>query len=158
VSSGSFAEYLSGLDEAALIGLVGARNSAACADLGRCQSGTMVVTLRLVYLIFLRLTSWAALLARSDTSKDAEILVLPPTDRAGRQVARPRPSWADRAIISTLARMLSTTRRRHLFVTPGTLLRWHADLVKRRWTSTRRATWASTHAAFDPRGDLAYGQ
>ena len=97
-----------------------------------------VVTLRLVYLIFLRLTSWAALLARSDTSKDAEILVLPPTDRAGRQVARPRPSWADRAVISALARVLSTTRRRQLFVTPGTLLRWHADLVKRRWTFKRQ--------------------
>src|SRR3979490_2969657 len=70
-----------------------------------------VVTLRLVYLIFLRLTSWAALLARSDTSKDAEILVLPPTDRAGRQVARPRPSWADRAIISTPSRTRTTLSR-----------------------------------------------
>src|SRR4030088_672720 len=97
------------------------------------------VTLRLVYLIFSRLISWAALLAHSDTSKDAEILVLrhqPAVLR--RQVSRPRPSWADRAVISALARMLSTTRRRHLFVTPGTLLRWHADLVKRRWTFKRQ--------------------
>src|SRR4030088_877237 len=98
-----------------------------------------VVTLRLVYLIFLRLTSWAALLARSDTSKDAEILVLRHQLAVlRRQVARPRPSWADRAVISALARILSRTRRRHLFVTPGTLLRWHADLVKRRWTFTRQ--------------------
>jgi transposase InsO family protein len=55
-----------------------------------------------------------------------------------RQVARPRPSWADRAVISALARILSTARRQHLFVTPGTLLRWHADLVTRRWTYRRR--------------------
>jgi hypothetical protein len=41
-----------------------------------------VVTLRLVYLIFLRVDFWAVLLARSDTSKDAEILVLLLTDRA----------------------------------------------------------------------------
>jgi len=82
------------------------------------------VTLRLVYLIFLRLISWAALLARSDTSKDAEILVLRhQLTVLRRQVARPRPSWADRAVISALARLLSTTRRRQQFVTPGTLLR-----------------------------------
>src|SRR4030081_3802405 len=98
-----------------------------------------VVTLRRVYLIFLRLVSWAALLARSDRSKVAEILVLRHQLAVlRRQVARPPPSWADRAIISALARILSTTRRRHLFVTPGTLLRWHADLLKRRWTFRRR--------------------
>jgi hypothetical protein len=34
--------------------------------------------------------------------------------------------------------MLTATRRRHLFVTPGTLLRWHANLVKRQWTFPRR--------------------
>jgi transposase len=99
----------------------------------------MVVTLRLVYLIFLKLLSWTALLTRSNTSKNAEILVLRHQLAVlRRQVARPRPSWADRAIISALARILSTTRRRHLFVTPGTLLRWHAHLVKRRWTFKRQ--------------------
>src|SRR3979411_2343568 len=98
-----------------------------------------VVTLRLVYLIFLLLISWAALLPRSDASKDAEILVLRHQLAVlRRQVARPRPSWADRAVISALARILSTTHRRQLFVTPGTLPRWHADLLKRRWTFTRR--------------------
>jgi hypothetical protein len=91
-----------------------------------------VVTLRVEYLIFLRLISWVGLLLRSDTSKDVEILVLRHQLAVlRRQVARPRPSWADRAVISALARILSTARRRHLFVTPGTLLRWHADLVTR---------------------------
>jgi hypothetical protein len=65
-----------------------------------------------------------------------------------RQVARPRPSWADRAVISALACLLSPAGRRQLFVTPGTLLRWHADLVRRRWTFKRRAQGrpASTRA------------
>jgi putative transposase len=92
-----------------------------------------LVALRLMYLIFLRLVCWVALLVRSDASKDAEILVLRHQLAVlRRQVARPRPSWADRAILSALARMLTATRRQHLFVTPGTLLRWHGDLVKRR--------------------------
>jgi hypothetical protein len=55
-----------------------------------------------------------------------------------RQVARPRPSWADRALISALARLLPNPSRIGLLVTPGTLLRWHADLVKRRWTYKRK--------------------
>ena len=53
-----------------------------------------------------------------------------------RQVSSPRPSWADRAILAALTRPLSAARRRQLslIVTPRTILRWHAELVKRRWT------------------------
>ncbi|MEV0401066.1 integrase core domain-containing protein [Actinoallomurus sp. NPDC050550] len=40
-------------------------------------------------------------------------------------------------MIAALARLLPRSRRIGLFVTPGTLLRWHADLVKRRWTCKR---------------------
>jgi transposase len=97
------------------------------------------VTLRLVYLIFCQLSAWVALLMRSEGSKTAEILVLRhQVCVLRRQVARPRPTWADRALISALARLLSTARRRHLFVTPATLLRWHADVIRRRWTGKRQ--------------------
>ncbi|MFF1692265.1 integrase core domain-containing protein [Streptomyces sp. NPDC058257] len=97
------------------------------------------MALRLLYLAFLKVLGWVALLARSEAAKNAEILVLRHQLAVlRRQVARPRPSWADRAVIAALARLLPKTLRGHLFVTPGTLLRWHTDLVKRHWTYKRR--------------------
>jgi len=56
-----------------------------------------------------------------------------------RQVKAPRLSWADRAILSALTRLLPNGRLRQLqlLVSPRTLLRWHADLVRRRWTYRR---------------------
>jgi putative transposase len=50
-----------------------------------------------------------------------------------RQVTRPRVDWADRAMLGGLARLLPRPNRHGLFVRPETLLRWHHDLVQRRW-------------------------
>ena len=99
------------------------------------------MSLRLAYLGLLRVFGWLALLARSDRAKDAEILLLRHQVAVlQRQVRAPGLSWADRAVLSALARLLPGGHRRHLrlIVAPRTLLRWHADLVRRRWAYPRR--------------------
>ena len=100
------------------------------------------MSLRFAYLAVLRLFGWLALLARSDRAKDAEILILRHQVAVfQRQVKDPRLSWADRAVLAALARLLpgSQLRQLRLIVCPRTLLRWHADLVRRRWAYPRRA-------------------
>ena len=99
------------------------------------------MTFRLLYLILVRLCGWLALLPRSDNDKNTEILVLRHQIAVlQRQVSSPRPSRADRAVLAALTRRLSAARRRQLslIVTPRTLLHWHAELAKRRWTCRHR--------------------
>jgi len=82
------------------------------------------------------------LLARSDRAKDAEILILRhQVAMLQRQVRTPRLSWADRAVLAALARLLpgSHLRNLRLIVSPRTLLRWHARLVRWHWTQSRCA-------------------
>jgi hypothetical protein len=93
------------------------------------------VALMLIYRMFTQLLSWMTLSARSNTTKEIEILVLRHQLAVlQRRTPRPRISWTDRALIAALTRLLPVRRRLGLIVTPATILRWHRQLVTNRWT------------------------
>jgi putative transposase len=97
------------------------------------------VALQLAYLMLVRVLSWLALLARSNTAKDAEILTLRHEVAVLRRTnPRPKMSWLDRALLSALSRLLPPPLRRIRLVSPRTLLRWHQQLVGHRWTYPHR--------------------
>src|SRR4051812_19057119 len=84
---------------------------------------------------FLILRRVLGVLGRSLDAKDVEIAVL--RHQIGvlnRQVTRPRFAAGDRLILATLSRVLPRDRRAVFLVTPATLLRWHRELVARKWT------------------------
>jgi putative transposase len=100
------------------------------------------VGLRLVYLTTSRLFGWLRLSRRSESWKSAEILLLRhQLTVLHRQVeARPKMSWADRALIALLLDVIPKHHRQglRLVVTPQTVLRWHRDIVARRWAAKSR--------------------
>src|SRR5690242_3967264 len=89
--------------------------------------------------MLVRLLSWLALPARSDTAKDVEILILRHEVAVLRRTnTRPMLTWLDRALLSALTRLLPTPLRQLRLVSPRTLLRWHAQLIARHWTYQHR--------------------
>jgi putative transposase len=97
------------------------------------------VSLRLLYLILLRVLNLLLLLGRSLASKDVEHLVLRHEVAVLRRVnPTPRLDRADRAVFAALDRRLPTMLRGHRLVTPGTILRWHRRLIAQKWTYPNR--------------------
>jgi len=93
-----------------------------------------------------------AVLIRSDLSKDAELLVLRHENQVMRRQLAVRVRWdhADRLWLAALSRLVSRRRWPEVFpVTPATVLRWHRDLVARKWdyTERRRPGRPSTHTS-----------
>src|SRR5579859_5431529 len=95
--------------------------------------------LRFVFLLITRLISWLRLSQCEETWKTAEILILRHQliVLQRRQPRRPKLDWADRALLATLLAVIPKARRHglRLLVTPDTALRWHRDIVRRRWAA-----------------------
>jgi putative transposase len=105
--------------------------------IGGCQWSGMIaaVSLRLLYLIFQQVLGLVLLMGRTSSPKDVELLVLRHEVAVLRRTnPRPRLDWADRVVLTALIRRLPRALRAHHLVNPGTILRWHRRLVRKRWT------------------------
>jgi hypothetical protein len=75
---------------------------------------------------------------RDDGSKDLEILVLRHQLRVLQRTAgRPQLRTVDRVLLAAASRAIPRDRWVAFLVTPSTLLRWHRELVRRKWTYRR---------------------
>jgi putative transposase len=93
----------------------------------------------LVYLLFRRALAVAALRLRPREFKELEIVVLRHELAVlRRQVARPRLDERDRVFLAAASGVLGRASRSSFFVRPDTLLGWHRQLVRRRWTYAGR--------------------
>ncbi len=106
--------------------------------------------LRFVFLLITRASSWLQLSRHEEFWKTAEILILR-HQLAVLQRQQPRRAnldWADRALLATLHGVIPKARRHglRLLVTPDTILRWHHDILRRRWAarSRRWPDWSRT--------------
>jgi hypothetical protein len=95
--------------------------------------------LRFVFLLITRIATWLRLFRREDTRRTAEILILRHQLAVlqRRQPCRPKLNRADRALLAILLGVIPKARRHglRLLVTPDTILRWHRDIVRRRWAA-----------------------
>ncbi len=95
--------------------------------------------LRFVFLLITRLAAWLRLSRREEAWKTVEILILRHQLAVlqRRQPRRPKLNWADRALLTALFGVIPKARRHglRLLVAPDTILRWHRDIVQRRWAA-----------------------
>src|SRR5665213_1046827 len=105
-----------------------------------CQRNTCpLVLFALLYSVVGRLLSLIVVRGRGEASKDVELVVLRhEISVLRRQLPRPRLAPADRLIMAAFARHLPASLRKFRVVSPSTLLRWHRELMARKWTYPRK--------------------
>src|ERR1035441_4642678 len=97
------------------------------------------MALSFLYLTFVRVVQLVRLLCRAQDDLAIEIVILRHEVAVlRRQVDRPALRPSDRSFLAGLSRLIPRARRAGFFVQPDTLLRWHRDLVRRRWTYPHR--------------------
>ena len=93
------------------------------------------MVLSFLYVAFVRVVQLIRLSCRAQDDLAIEIVILRHEVAVlRRQVGRPALPPADRALLAGLSRLLQRARGKGFLVQPATLLRWHRDLVCRRWT------------------------
>jgi putative transposase len=87
----------------------------------------------MVALVLRRVLAWLAW--SNEHAKDLEIVVLRHQLQVlRRHVSRPRFRWSDRLFLAAASRHLARETWRAFLVTPQTVLRWHRELVWRKWS------------------------
>jgi len=105
----------------------------------------------LIYLLLRRALRLAAGSA-SELHNDIEIVVLRHQLAVlTRQVSRPRLRRRDRLFMAAVSRILPRPRWSSFVVSPQTLLRWHRELVRRKWTFRRNVVGGRPPLAGDVR-------
>jgi putative transposase len=110
------------------------------------------IVVSLFYWSLRRLLELLVLRRRSQWEKEIEILLLRHRLQVlERQVACPKLTQADRALLAAFSRvLLRQAWKTSLLVTPATPLRWHRELVARRWEVSASPSWSARDRCGDP--------
>src|SRR5215510_6375237 len=95
--------------------------------------------LGLTYQLIRFITDLVLVRTRSDAQRCAEVLALRHQLRVlERKVGKPAWQPGDRILLAGLSRLLPRSGLASLLPKPETLLRWHRDLVRRKWAAFRQ--------------------
>ena len=102
-------------------------------------TSALVTSLAMLYAIFYAITRRVLRLSGISSDTDAEVLVLRHELAVlRRQIKRPKLRRRDKLFLSAMSRMLPRERWAAFIVTPATIVRWHRELVRRKWTYKHR--------------------
>jgi transposase len=97
------------------------------------------VLFALVYLLLRRLVRSIAGSSNGQMNTEVELVVLRHQLMVLKRQVRPRLRRRDRLFMAAISRLLPQARWSSFLVSPRTLLRWHRELVRRKWTYRRRS-------------------